>query len=79
MHLEGGAPIATFTLPPQSYVLKWTRDGKALPFLVLKDGISNLFVQPLVGGPARPLARLHEPPPSAITDTGSSVPPRSRA
>ena len=56
--IEGGAPIATFTLPPQSYGLRWMPDGKGLCFLVAKEGVSNLFLQPLGGGPPRPLTRF---------------------
>jgi len=58
--IEGGAPIATFTLPPQSHALRWTPDGKALSFLVRKDGTSNLFLQSLAGGPPRLVTQLTE-------------------
>jgi Tol biopolymer transport system component len=56
--IEGGAPIATFTWPQQSRLPKWTPDGKGLSFLVSKDNVANLFVQPLSGGAPRPLTRL---------------------
>lgn len=58
--IEGGAPIKTFTWPPQSYEMKWTPDGQSLSFLVAKDGIVNLFLQPLAGGPPRPMTQLTE-------------------
>ncbi len=58
--IEGGAPIATFTWPPQSNAMKWTPDGGSLTFLVADGGTSNLFLQPLAGGPPRPLTQLTE-------------------
>jgi Tol biopolymer transport system component len=58
--IEGGAPVATFTWPARIGSVKWTPDGKGLSFLVFKDGASDLFVQPLAGGPARQVTRLTE-------------------
>ena len=58
--IEGGAPVATFAWPPRSGGLKWTPDGKGLSFVVSKDGVSNLFIQPLAGGSPRPVTRLSE-------------------
>jgi len=58
--IEGGAPIATFTWPQQSSLPKWAPDGKGLSFLVSKGNVANLFIQPLSGGPPRPVTRLTE-------------------
>ncbi len=58
--IEGGAPIATFTWPTQTWAPKWTPDGKGLSFLVATDKFTNVFVQPLAGGPPHPLTRLTE-------------------
>jgi len=58
--IAGGTPIATFTWPPSVGAVKWTPDGKGLSFLVTKDNIANLFIQPLSGGPPRPVTRLTE-------------------
>jgi eukaryotic-like serine/threonine-protein kinase len=58
--IDGGAPVATFTWPTQAGLPKWTADGKALSFLVFKDNVANLFLQPLSGGPPRPVTRLTE-------------------
>jgi Tol biopolymer transport system component len=58
--LDGGAPVATFTWPPESFLPKWTPDGTAITFLARKDGASNLFLQSLAGGPPRPITQLTE-------------------
>ena len=58
--IEGGAPVATFTWPTESGLPKWTPDGKALSFLVSKDNVANVFIQPLSGGPPRPVTKLTE-------------------
>jgi Tol biopolymer transport system component len=56
--IEAGEPIATFTWPTQSRAPKWTPDGKGLSFLASKDNVTNVFLQPVAGGPPRPLTRL---------------------
>jgi serine/threonine protein kinase/Tol biopolymer transport system component len=58
--IEGGTPIATFAWPPRAGAPKWMPDGKGLSFLVWKEGVSNLFIQPLSGGSPRPVTRLTE-------------------
>jgi len=58
--IEGGAPLATFTWPARVSAVKWMPDGKGLSFIVTKDNIANLFIQPLSGGPPRPMTRLTE-------------------
>jgi len=58
--IEGGAPIATFTWPPRVGAVKRMPDGKGLSFLVTKDNVANLFIQPLSGGAPRPATRLTE-------------------
>jgi Tol biopolymer transport system component len=58
--IEGGSPIATFTWTTQSFAPKWTPDGKGLSFRMGKDTVDNVFVQPLSGGPPRPLTRFTE-------------------
>ena len=56
--IAGGAPIATFTWPQEARLPKWAPDSKGLSFLVSKDNVANLFLQPISGGAARPLTRL---------------------
>ena len=61
---EGGAPTAVFDFPsyfgtigPGFYgqVIGWTVDGRALTYIVTKDGVSNIWSQPLDGGQPRQL------------------------
>jgi serine/threonine protein kinase/Tol biopolymer transport system component len=56
---EGGEPERTFALPPGSYGrIRWTPDGQALTFSLSQDEVSNIWIQPLAGGPARQLTRF---------------------
>lgn len=61
---EGGAPTAVFDLPQYSgtfgpgfygQVVRWAVDGRALTYIVTKDGVSNIWAQPLDGSPPKPL------------------------
>ncbi len=45
----GGDPIASFDIPAPSRI-EWTRDGKGLTYIAARDGVDNLWVQPLAGG-----------------------------
>jgi eukaryotic-like serine/threonine-protein kinase len=46
---EGGAPVKTFNLP--SAVVRWTPDGSALTYVDSRSGVSNIWRQPIDGGP----------------------------
>ncbi|MBS1810173.1 MAG: PD40 domain-containing protein [Acidobacteria bacterium] len=50
---EGGEPIQYFEhiLTP----VRWTPDGRAVTYIDTREGVSNLWSQPLAGGPLRPL------------------------
>ncbi|HEX8847542.1 MAG TPA: WD40 repeat domain-containing serine/threonine protein kinase [Pyrinomonadaceae bacterium] len=58
---EGGDPVKLFDFPrtvepagPFSHnVPRWSADGRALLYMDTRDGISNIWSQPLEGGPAR--------------------------
>ena len=58
---NGGPPIKSFDIPPgvlfQSLV-RWTPDGSALAYIVNRDGVSNIWTQPLDGGPARQITNF---------------------
>jgi len=56
---EGGEPEKTFVLPSGGYGrIRWAPDGQALTYSLIQDGVSNIWLQPLAGGPARQLTRF---------------------
>jgi Tol biopolymer transport system component/DNA-binding winged helix-turn-helix (wHTH) protein len=55
---DGGPPERTFAVPqdvvPLPFV-RWSPDGQSLTYTAHRDGISNIWAQPLAGGPAKQL------------------------
>jgi Tol biopolymer transport system component/DNA-binding winged helix-turn-helix (wHTH) protein len=51
--IEGGSIVATYPIPPNSSsrMLRWMPDGRGLAYVVTVDGVSNVWKQPLEGGP----------------------------
>jgi Tol biopolymer transport system component len=41
-----------------TFPVRWTRDGRSLIFFSAKDLYSNLWLQPVAGGPPRQLTRF---------------------
>jgi Tol biopolymer transport system component/DNA-binding winged helix-turn-helix (wHTH) protein len=59
----GGAPIATFAFaasPPVQRLIRWTPDGRAIAFIDTVDDASNIFAQPIDGGPPVQLTSFKE-------------------
>ena len=58
MPFAGGPPELTYTIPqdivPLPFV-RWSPEGQALTYTAHRDGISNIWAQPLTGGPAKQL------------------------
>ena len=53
---EGGPPLKTFDLPgAHDRPIRWTPDGRGLAYIVTRDGVSNIWSQPLAGGGPKPL------------------------
>ena len=61
---DGGAPVKTFDIPLFSGTLgggfygqtiRWMSDGRALTYIVTRNGVSNLWAQPIDGGPPKQL------------------------
>ena len=52
----GGEPRVIEELAPTEWtVMQWSPDSRALTYIVTRQGVSNLWNQPIDGGPARPL------------------------
>jgi Tol biopolymer transport system component len=54
-----GPPLKTFSLPAsvaeQWVGPRWTADGNAITYVLTRGGVSNIWIQPLSGEPARQL------------------------
>ena len=53
----GGEPVKVFdALPPRHHhPVRWAADGRGLIYIVTRDGVSNLWLQPVVGGDPKQL------------------------
>src|SRR5271169_3932340 len=52
---EGGAPVNVFVRPFGATRLHWSPDQKSLQYLLTRRGATNVWEQPLSGGPPRPV------------------------
>jgi Tol biopolymer transport system component/DNA-binding winged helix-turn-helix (wHTH) protein len=58
---DGGDPVKVFDKSPTTIVeagIQWTPDGRALAFVDNRDGVSNIWLQPLDGSPAKQLTNF---------------------
>ena len=58
---DGGEPVKVFDKSPTTMIesgIQWTPDGRALTFIVNRDGVSNIWLQPLDGSPAKQLTNF---------------------
>jgi Tol biopolymer transport system component len=58
MPAEGGAYLATLSLPPDMGSYAWSPDGHAIQYVLVRNGVANLWEQPLTGGPARQITNF---------------------
>lgn len=62
--MNGGAPVSTMDVPVQfigrigSSPFRWAPDGRALTYVNTRKGISNVWSQPLEGGPPKQLTKF---------------------
>jgi Tol biopolymer transport system component/DNA-binding winged helix-turn-helix (wHTH) protein len=58
--INGGPPIKKFDLTATfpAWGLDWTGDGKSVAYVVTRDGVSNIWAQPIAGGPPRKLTNF---------------------
>jgi Tol biopolymer transport system component len=54
----GGPPLHVIRIPPGAGNLSWSPDGKALHYLLTRQGASNVWEQPLAGGPPRQITNF---------------------
>lgn len=53
---DGGQPLKTFDIPTPFIIepgFQWTPDGRALTYVDTRGGVSNIWSQPVVGGPRK--------------------------
>ncbi len=58
---DGGEPVKVFDRSPTTFVeagIQWRPDGRALSFVDNRDGVSNLWLQPLDGSPPKQLTNF---------------------
>ena len=58
---DGGEPVKVFDRSPTTFVeagIRWTPDGRALSFIDNRDGVSNVWLQPLDGSPPKQLTNF---------------------
>ena len=48
----------SFVAPAAMTAFGWSPDGKALQYVLTRDGVGNLWEQPLTGGPPRQLTHF---------------------
>ncbi len=54
--ITGGEPVKIFELvPPEIPVVRWSRDSRQLTYVDTKQGVSNIWGQPMAGGAAQQL------------------------
>ena len=54
----GGKPLHVFDLPGGQMGLAWAPNGKGLQYLQTKNGVTNVWEQPLDGGPAKQVTKF---------------------
>jgi TolB protein len=58
---DGGPPVKSFDVPQNvlfQSLVRWTPDGRGLAYIKSHDGISNVWIQPLDGNPAKQLTHF---------------------
>ena len=58
---EGGSPLKVFEIPTPFVIepgFQWTSDGRALTFVDSLRGVSNIWSQPIAGGPRKQITKF---------------------
>jgi eukaryotic-like serine/threonine-protein kinase len=56
--LDGGIPLYQFDWPPSASDPRWAHDGKAVEYVLTKNGVSNIWQQKLTGGPPKQITNF---------------------
>jgi Tol biopolymer transport system component len=51
----GGEPIKLLDISAANGLIRWTPDGRAIAYILNSNGVSNIWAQPLDGGPPKQL------------------------
>jgi Tol biopolymer transport system component len=54
----GGTPIYQFDWPAAGGSLRWAPDGKAVEYVLTREGVSNIWEQKLTGGPPKQITNF---------------------
>jgi serine/threonine protein kinase len=52
---DGGPPLKTFDISPLQTRFQWTSDGRAILYTATREGVTNLWSQPVDGSPPKQL------------------------
>jgi eukaryotic-like serine/threonine-protein kinase len=55
---QGGDPVYHFDAPAGMFGLTWSPDSKSFQYVLTREGVSNLWEQPLASGPAKQLTHF---------------------
>jgi serine/threonine protein kinase len=55
---QGGDPVYHFDAPAGMFYLEWSPDSKSFDYVLTRDGVGNLWEQPLHGGPAHQITHF---------------------
>jgi Tol biopolymer transport system component len=53
MPFDGGTPLNQFDWPASAGAPRWAPEGRAIQYILTKNGVSNIWEQKLKGGPAK--------------------------
>jgi Tol biopolymer transport system component len=56
--VEGGPPVRLLLAPAGRFGLNWCHDGRGLQYLLTRDGVTNLWEQPLAGEEPKQLTKF---------------------
>jgi Tol biopolymer transport system component len=55
---ETGQTVKTIDIPPTNNILDWGPDGKTVLYVDTRNGVSNIWSQPIAGGPPKQLTHF---------------------